>query len=132
VKLAVLALAGCWTSTPAATPIAPPDPQQTVVMTRTRPMKSPCEIAVDHVIDIVGNELDKGSPFADKIDPMHAAAIDSCAETHWSTELLDCLGAVEQTSGLGQCESMMTPEQQKDVFKRVTEILSAPSPQPTP
>ena len=124
----LLALAGCWTSAPAATPIAPDDPQTTVVARRARPMKSPCEVAVDHVMDIVGGELEKSSPFAEKIDPMHAAAIDSCGETHWSAELIECLGNVDASSGLGQCENMMTPEQQKDIIKRITEIMSTPSP----
>jgi hypothetical protein len=125
VKLAVaaLAVAGCWTSTPAATPVAPPDPQTAMPERRMHPSKSPCELAVDHVMEVVGSDLEK--TLGDKVDPFHAAAIESCTELHWSPEMLECLGNVDQSASLAQCESMLTPDQQKDVFRRISEILSA-------
>ena len=119
--------AACWTSTP-VTPAEPvPEPTPTVVL-RPRPIKSPCEIAVDHVIDISHDELDKlaGSGFTDKLDEVRDVAVESCNETAWSPELVQCFTETFDNAGLSQCQNLMSSDQMSDLMKRITEVLTKP------
>ena len=127
-KLAVLAaLAGCWTSSsqPTTTPVTPPpDPQVAIVAHHTRVYRSPCEVAVDHVFEVSHDELAALTDFAGRLDALRSAASDSCNEQHWTTEMLDCLNALADSSGLGACQSRLTTDQTSDLMKRLTEILT--------
>jgi len=128
-RLAVAALAGCWTSSsPATTPVAPPEPQIAVVQ-RPRVYKSPCELAADHVFEIARDELEKVADFAGRVDTVRNAAIESCNEQHWSGEMLDCFNALTDAGGLGACVSRLTTDQTSDLMRRLTEVLTQPAQQ---
>lgn len=128
--LAVVVLGGCWTAQ-STTPVAPPpDPQPPIVL-RSHPVKSPCEIAIDHVIDVSRDELDKITDFADKLQLIRDVSVDSCNDQHWSTELIHCFGDTADNSGLAQCQSLLTPDQTSDLMRRITEVLTQPA-QPPP
>lgn len=133
-RLAVLALAvaGCWTNAPAARPVEPPPDPQPAVSLRPHPMRSPCEVAVDHVIDISREEFDRVVDFAEKLQAIRDASVDSCNETHWSPELLRCFDDTIDSTSLSQCQSMLSADQTSDLMKRITEVLTQPVPPPTP
>jgi hypothetical protein len=121
---------GCWT-TASAPPVAPPqDPQPTVVF-RAHPAKSPCEVAIDHVIEISHEDLDKITDFSEKLPMIRDVSVDSCNEQHWSPELIHCLGETADNSSLAACQSLLTPDQTSDVMRRITEVMTQPS-QPPP
>jgi len=98
---------------------------------RSHPVKSPCEIAIDHVIDVSRDELDKITDFADKLQLIRDVSVDSCNDQHWSTELIHCFGDTADNSGLAQCQSLLTPDQTSDLMRRITEVLTQPA-QPPP
>ena len=121
-------LAGCWTQTTATTPTAPPPDPQPVYVLRSHPMKSPCEVAIDHVLEISHDDLDR--VFAEKLDVIREASIESCSEMHWSQELVQCFTDTTDNSALGPCQSMLTPDQMSDLMKRISEAMQQPPPTP--
>jgi hypothetical protein len=131
-SLGALVLASCWTaSTPPATPVAPaPEPQVAVTAHRTHAYRSPCEVAVDHVFEVSHDELGALTDFAGRLDSLRSAAIESCNEQHWTTEMLDCLNALADSGGLGACQARLTTDQTSDLMRRLTEILTQQQPQP--
>ena len=71
------------------------------------------------------------------IDEMIEAAIESCRETDWSTELLACYENAADSTDLNQCQSLMTTEQSEDVTRRMMDVIqrmsqTTPPPPPGP
>ncbi|CAN5664342.1 hypothetical protein BH11MYX1_BH11MYX1_44150 [soil metagenome] len=123
-------LAGCWTSTPPQV-IEPAQPPPSVIAHRPMPRQSPCELTVEHLIDVLHDELANVPDFADKLDTIHDIAVASCDETKWSPEVMRCFSATQDNTALAQCQSLLTMDQTSDLARRMTEVMSgAVSPPP--
>ncbi len=121
--LLIATLAGCWTSTPPqVVEPAPPPPQ--VALHRAPPRQTPCAITVDHLIDVLHDELANVPDFVDKLDTIHDVAIASCEETKWSPEVMRCFSDTLDNTALAQCQSLLTMEQTADLARRMTEIMT--------
>ncbi len=117
-------VAACWTST-APPPVAPQLESPPVQVTRhRRPLRSPCEVTIDHLVDIERDEISKIPDFVDKIDTIREVAIASCNETQWSPELMSCFGDTVDNTALAECQSLFTSDQTSDLMRRVTEVLT--------
>ncbi|MFT3692601.1 MAG: hypothetical protein QM831_05640 [Kofleriaceae bacterium] len=117
------ALAGCWTQVsqpPPAPPPSAPAPQ----VARRIVSRSQCEITVDHLVDVMGDELSKVPDFVGKLDTIRDLAVASCDETHWSGELMNCLETTSDSSVIQQCAVLFSAEQTQDLMQRMTEALT--------
>ena len=117
-------LAGCWSNTPVVAPSSPPpDPMPEVTVSSRRPShyRSPCEVALDHVVDILREEIEKVPDLADKVGAVRDAAVASCNETRWTDDVLRCFGNANEASELGVCQTQLTPDQTTDLMRRLTE-----------
>jgi hypothetical protein len=129
VKLGVVLLvAGCWTSAPP--PIVEPAAAAPIVAHRPVPRRSPCALTVDHLIDVLHDELANLPDFADKLETIHGVAIASCEDTHWSPEVMRCFDDTVDNTALAQCQSLLTMDQTTDLARRVTEVVSGASSPP--
>ncbi len=126
----VLLVAGCWTSSPPRV-VEPTSPSPPIVAHRSLPRLSPCALTVDHLIDVLHDELSSLPDFAEKLEQIHGVAIASCEETRWSPEVMRCFGDTVDNTALAQCQSLLTMDQTADLARRVTEVVSGPvSPPP--
>jgi hypothetical protein len=70
------------------------------------------------------------------IDELIEAAIESCREMEWSTELMACYDGVADANEINGCQKLMTTEQSDDVSRRMMDVISRmsalPPPPPTP
>ena len=70
------------------------------------------------------------------LDELQESTIESCHETQWSDEILDCYGETSSTSQTSDCYRAMTTEQREDFEKRFMELRqrgrSSPPPAPAP
>jgi hypothetical protein len=123
-------LTGCWTSAqpPPVEPTSPEPPPPLVIARRSPLRRSPCEQTIDHLIDLLHDDLAKLRDFDDKLSSLRDAAISSCTEMHWSAELMHCFGDTVDNTALQQCQSLVTTEQTSDLMRRVTEVLSSSAP----
>jgi hypothetical protein len=91
--------------------------------------RSPCEQTIDHLIDLLHDDLAKVRDFDDKLAALRDAAISSCTEMRWSAELMHCFGETDDNTALQQCQSLVSTDQTSDLMRRVTEVLAgAPTP----
>jgi hypothetical protein len=88
------------------------------------PRPRPCELTVEHLIDVLHDELANVPDFADKLDMIHDVAIASCEETKWSLEVMRCFGDTQDNTALAQCQSLLTIEQTSDLARRMTMVMS--------
>ena len=130
----VCVLAGCWTNSPPA--IVEPAPPPPVVARRSQPLHSPCEITIDHIVEVMHEELARIPDFADKLDAIRDVAVASCDETRWTPELHACFDNTTDNTAIQECQSLFTADQTTDLMRRMTEVLTglnAPPPvTPTP
>jgi len=124
IRTSLIFLTACWTSAQPVAVAPAPEPTPSSLTRHGPPAASPCEVAVDHLVDIERDELAKIPDFADKLDALRDVAVASCDETHWSPELMACFGDTADTSALQQCQSLFTSEQTSDLMRRITEILT--------
>jgi hypothetical protein len=66
------------------------------------------------------------------VDEIVIAAIDSCRELEWSSELLACYDAINDVTELNNCQKLMSTEQSDDISKRMMEVVSRMSQVPPP
>jgi len=105
-KLALAMLcAGCWTA--AAPPVVEPPPPPPVVAHRSPPLHSPCEVTIDHIVEVMHVELSRIPDFADKLD-----------------ELRSCFDNTTDNTAIQECQSLFTPDQTSDLMRRMTEVLT--------
>ncbi len=121
-------LAACWTSTPVVAPTPPPtDPEPPATYASHRPShyRSPCELAIDHIVEVAHDEIDKIPDLADRLGVIRDAGVASCNETTWAADALRCFEEAVESSDLGRCEGQLTPDQTSDLMRRMTEVMSA-------
>lgn len=118
--LLLVGLAGCWTSTPPQV-VEPAQPAPIVVAHRPRSRQSPCARTVEHLTDVLHDELANMPDFANTI---HDVAIASCEESKWSPEALRCFSDTLDNTALAQCQSLLTMDQTSDLARRMTEVMS--------
>jgi len=122
-KLALAMLcAGCWTA--AAPPVVEPPPPPPVVAHRSPPLHSPCEVTIDHIVEVMHVELSRIPDFADKLDDIRDVAVASCDETKWTPELRSCFDNTTDNTAIQECQSLFTPDQTSDLMRRMTEVLT--------
>jgi hypothetical protein len=130
----VCVLTGCWTSSPPV--IVEPAPPPPVYVHRSQPLHSPCEVTVDHIVDVMHDELSRIPDFTDKLDALRDVAVASCDETKWTPELRACFDNTTDNTAIQECQALFTPDQTSDLMRRMTEVLTglnAPPPvTPTP
>ncbi|MEO6771476.1 MAG: hypothetical protein ABI467_00450 [Kofleriaceae bacterium] len=118
----VLGLAGCWTSSPP--PIVEPPAPPPVVARHRRPLHSPCEATIDHIVEVMQDELARIPDFADKLDAIRDVAVASCNETEWTPELRACFDNTADNTAIQECQSLFTSDQTSDLMRRMTEVLT--------
>jgi hypothetical protein len=144
--LALVVLAGCW-SERAPSPAAPasiaaverprePWPSSTPMRFTPR-VEDRCATVIGHVFELARQDASNGRFTAAMLDELLQVTIESCHETQWSEESLDCYEETTSSSDTSDCYSSMTMEQREDFERRFTEVMQrhrspmmAPPPSP--
>jgi hypothetical protein len=137
-----MVLAGCWSER-----AAPTTPAALAAMERPRepwpasapsryvpPAQDRCAVVIAHVFDLTKDASGGRFPIA-MLDELQQATVESCHETQWSEESLDCYEATVSSSDTTDCYRSMTMEQREDFERRFNDIhqrhRSAMVPQPS-
>ncbi|MEO8706886.1 MAG: hypothetical protein ABI867_43065 [Kofleriaceae bacterium] len=130
-RLVWVFLAGCWATTPPPRePLTPPD-RDPQVTARTFPRKSiqpPCVVAIDHALEIVRPELEQIPQMKDRLDLVHDAAIASCQAMQWNDDTIACFANAVDSSEMRNCQAMLSTDQNGDLGKRMTDVMTKPVP----
>jgi hypothetical protein len=129
----VVVLVGCWGATPSPPPQEPRplDPPPPTVTARAFPRKlvvSPCTNAIDHALEIVRPEFDQIPQMKDRLDLVHDAAVASCEAMQWSDDTVACFANAGDSAELRNCQSMLSSDQNSDLGKRMTDVMTKPVP----
>lgn len=146
VVLVVLA-AGCWSARPPEETAPPPSlasverpPERWPSSGRTlgrRRGEDRCARVVTHVFSLARRDATAGGGFTPAmLDDIEAATVESCHETQWSEDILDCYEHTITTSQTSECYRSMTDEQREDFERRFMDARmrhrNVPPPPPTP
>jgi hypothetical protein len=135
----------CWSDRPART--TAPDPTGTGGGSATTTAPPPtsgirfaprsvnrCARVVAHLIEQSKSELVSSGLPATFLEDLERLAVESCEESEWTPESLDCYERTDNSSDVSTCFGAMTSEQQEDFKRRMFDLqrqhLSAPSPPP--
>jgi len=147
--LVVLA-AGCWSERPTAetTPVPSiaslertPDPWPS--SGRSLPPRRDqdrCARVIEHVFDLARRDATSSGFTPQMLDDIQVSSVESCHETQWTDEMLDCYEGTTSTSQTGECYRSMTEEQREDFERRFMDVRMrhrnnpppSPPPPPTP
>jgi len=148
VVLATACWSACWSDRPArtTTPTSIPTPTGTGAPAAGVPPTSGirfvtraanrCARVIDHLFEQSKSEFASSGLSDAFLEEMQELAVATCQETAWSPESLDCYERTESSAEISTCFTAMTPEQQDDFKKRMTELLQrqqnvrSPSPPP--
>lgn len=123
----VAVVAGCWRSTPVADPVVPPREPEPSRLARYRdpPKPSRCDAVVDHLLEVFEPDLRNAGFGEDMVSRLEASASESCHDTRWPDDLLDCFQGVTQSDAFKHCQAKMSTEQVDDLQKRLVEAMSS-------
>lgn len=95
-----------------------------------------CARVISHLLEQSKSELASTGLSESFLEELQRVAVESCEETAWAPESLDCYEGTTNSSDMSTCFTAMTPEQQEDFKRRMFELqrqqLSSPSPSPSP
>jgi len=115
-------VAGCWRDPPPAAPEPPPPPPQTATIRSPPTERTPCELAIDHVLDLGQDQLDP--VIATNRAAARATSVESCQEMRWAGDVIRCLQDLPTIDELRRCQEQLTPEQVADILRRIGELAS--------
>lgn len=127
IALLVVLAAGCWRSTPVVEPteVTEREPEPVHARYHQPPAPSRCDSVIGHLLDVFKPELAQAGFKDDVVAKLEMAASESCHETRWSDELLDCFSAVAATDAFAKCQAQMSSTQIDDLQKKMVEVMSA-------
>jgi hypothetical protein len=131
VLVTIIAAAGCWGTPAPQEPIARPvDPPVTTA--RTFPSRKPppprCVTAVDHALEVARPELEQIPQMKERIELIREAVVASCQAVQWSDDSLACFENAGDMAEMRNCQAMLTSDQNTDLGKRMTDVLTKPMP----
>lgn len=134
--LALVVMGGCWHATPEAPGVTtvpeqpPPEqvPDGANAAWRPRNVRSPCDSAMVRAFELARDELQRIPQLKDRIDDVRLAATESCRETTWTPETLACFDAAAAGRDVIQCAQRLTPEQSRDLQRRMEAIMTGATP----
>jgi hypothetical protein len=96
-----------------------------------------CTRALGHVFELARRDASSSRFTPAMLDDVQSAAVESCHETQWADDLLDCYDAATSTSGTIECFRSMTDEQREDFQQRIVDVQARhanipPPARPTP
>lgn len=144
--LALVVFAGCWSErAPApATPASiaaverPREPWPSSTPVRFTPrVEDRCATVLTHVFELAKLDASNIRFTTAMLDELLQVTIESCHETEWSEDSLDCYEETTSSSETSDCFRSMTMEQREDFERRLDEIKqrhrgAPPPPPPSP
>lgn len=146
----IVASTACWGSH-SAPPVQPSPPAERAVpavVTAPAPTthgirfvsRTPrrCIRVVAHVFDTSRKDASTTASLSEQLlEDMQQMAVESCEETQWTEEALDCYESATSSPEMTRCYRAMTQAQQDDFAKRLTELMQKHTsggnvPPPTP
>jgi len=145
--LALIVLAaGCWGARAPASSAPPPsiaaaerspEPWPSIQRGHVRE-RGPdrCTEVLAHVFDLARQDVPNSGFTSAMLDEIQESTVESCHETSWSDDILDCYADTSSTAQTTECYRSMSEAQREDFEKRFMDIRlrhrNAPSPPPTP
>jgi hypothetical protein len=131
--LLIAMVAGCWHATPdrpgvGSGPTQTPDSPPENTAWRPRTARSPCDVAMEQAFEMARDELQQVPRLKDRLDDVRNAAAESCKETSWSAEVLECFTTAKDGKAVIDCAGRLTPEQNTDMQQRMQNIFSGATP----
>ena len=125
--------AGCWSQ---AAPAAPAAQAPSIAQrqqsrepwpgsargTLRRPTEDRCARVITHVFALFRQDALANGISGAMLDEIEESSIESCHETAWSDESLDCYEGTALSSKSRDCYRSMTEEQREDFERRFTDI----------
>ena len=131
----LLLLTACWSSSQPSSSLPPPQPSEPVASSshfQPRTPRNSCRSTVDKLAEHLRPEFAKtGMPEA-TIDELAETTIDSCQTMEWSPDLMQCFAHVQDANDLSNCRPLMTQEESDDLQRRMMDVISRMTQQPTP
>jgi hypothetical protein len=97
-----------------------------------------CARVIGHVFDLARRDATNSGFTPQMLDDIQVSSVESCHETQWSDEILDCYEGTTSTSQTSECYRTMTEEQREDFERRFMDVRMRhrnnppPPPPPTP